>query len=78
MEVLKIDETGSVLIKAKDLEVWLDIFEGSDGEVTADWNKYIFMLDNPLDMKIKAFQEGIDNYREASELAIDYYERLNR
>lgn len=73
MKAIKIDDNGSVLVKAKNgIEVWVDVLE-QDGELTADWNKYIFYLDNPQDVKIRKFQENCDNFIEATEIAIDYY-----
>lgn len=75
MKAIKIDDSGSVLVKAKNgIEVWVDVYE-QDGELTADWNKYIFYLDNPKDVKIREFQENCDNFIEATEIAIDYYIR---
>lgn len=73
MKAIKIDDNGSVLVKAKNgIEVWVDVWEQS-GEFTADWNKYIFHLDNPQDVKIRAFQENCDNFIEATEIAMEYY-----
>ena len=75
MKAIKIDDSGSVLVKAKNgIEVWVDVWE-QDGELTAEWNKYIFYLDNPQDVKIREFQENCDNFIEATEIAIDYYIR---
>jgi hypothetical protein len=46
MKAIKKDSTGSILIDtSKGFNVWLDVFE-EDGELYADWNKYIFHLDN--------------------------------
>lgn len=73
MKAIKIDDSGSVLVKAKNgIKVWIDVYE-QDGELTADWNKYIFYLDNPQDVKIKEFQENCSNFMEATEIAIDYH-----
>jgi hypothetical protein len=70
MKAIKIDDSGSVLVKAKNgIEVWVDVWE-QDGELTADWNKYIFY---PQDVKIKEFQESCDNFIEATEIAIEYH-----
>lgn len=75
MKAIKIDDSGNVLVKAKnDIEVRVDVYE-EDGELTADWNKYIFYLDNPQDVKIREFQENCDNFIEATEIAIDYHLR---
>lgn len=75
MKAIKIDETGSVLIDTKKgFNVWVDVWEDGD-ELTSDWNKYIFHLDNEDDVKIKTFQEDCNNFIEASEKAIDFYQR---
>ena len=73
MEAIKIDDTGSVLIKTEDnLQVWVDVWT-NDGELIADWNKYIFNLNNSEDVQIKSFQEDSENFDEATSLAIEYY-----
>lgn len=75
MKAIKIDNTGSVLIDTeKGFNVWVDV-SSTDGELTAEWNKYIFHLDNEEDVKIRTFQEDSDNFIEATEEAIDFYER---
>jgi len=73
MKAIKIDKTGGVLIDTlQGFNVWMDVYEES-GELIADWNKYIFRLDNQDDLDIRKFQENIDNYDEASSIAISYY-----
>ena len=55
--------------------LWFDAHKDEDGEITGDWNKYIFNTKNPDDIAIKAFQEasndevGAYNYATALELA---------
>ena len=72
MEVTHIDNSGGVCIEHKGMNIWLDVWE-EDDEIRVEWNKYIFFLDNPIDLEIKAFQENIDNAIEAFGLATDYY-----
>ena len=75
MKAIKIDNTNSVLIDTeKGFNVWVDVTE-TGGVLTADWNKYIFFLDNEEDVKIKAFQEDCNNFIEATEEALDFYEK---
>lgn len=75
MKAIKIDSTGSVLIDTdKGFTVWVDVWEEEDGLV-ADWNKYIFLLNSNNDLEIKEFQEDCDNFTEATELAIDFYDK---
>lgn len=60
--------------------LWFDVWRDSDGEITGDWNMYIFNLVSEEDMKIKAFQEannnevGAYNYMTALELATEAFE----
>lgn len=55
--------------------LWYDAWKNKDGEVTGDWNKYIFRTDNAQDMEEKAFQDansdeaGAYNFATALELA---------
>ena len=72
MEAIKKDEMGSVLVKDKDIEVWVDVWE-EDGDYLTDWNKYIFFTNCEKDMEIKKYQENNDNYDEVSSVAIEYY-----
>jgi len=39
-------------------------------DVNAEWNQYIFNLEDPIDVMRSAVQEDNDNYDEASSLAI--------
>lgn len=74
MEAIRQDESGSVLVRANNgLQVWVDVWE-DDGELMADWNKYIFHLNNKEDVKIKKFQEDNGNFDEATSVAISFYE----
>lgn len=74
MKAIKMDTSGCVFIQSESLWVWVDVFS-QNGELTADWNKYIFDLSNSKDLQVKAFQEDADNASEAFNLAIDYYEK---
>jgi len=73
MKAIKMDKTGSVLIKHNNIETWVDVWH--DGiELIADWNQYIFFLNNPKDVQIKEFQEDCDNFDKATSKAIEYYQ----
>jgi len=77
MKVIIKDNTDSILIDTdKGFNVWVDVWkEGT--ELLANWNKYIFNLNCPLDIKIKEFQNDSDNFDLATSLAIEYYENNN-
>ena len=72
MKVTYMDNSESVCIEHKGMNIWVDVWE-EDDDIRVEWNKYIFFLDNPIDLEIKAFQENIDNASEAFGLATEYY-----
>jgi hypothetical protein len=73
MKVIKKDINGSIKIDTnKGFFVWVDVWKDGN-EMMADWNKYIFHLDNSLDLAIKDFQENTDNFDLATSLAVEYY-----
>lgn len=70
------DTAASVQIDfGNNMILWFDVWQDSDGEITGDWNKYIFTIGNEEDEKIKAFQDahnddaGAYNFATALELA---------
>ena len=66
------NESISILISEKGINVWLDVFILGD-EYTAEWNKYIFNLKSKEDLEIKKFQENIENFELASSLTINFF-----
>lgn len=81
-----INENGfvSLLIAfSENMVLWFDAHKNEDGEITGDWNQYIFFTDNEDDMAIKAFQEanndevGAYNYMTALELAETLFDNLS-
>lgn len=69
--------SGSVLIDTKKgFNVWVDVWH-EDDDLVADWNKYIFYLDDEDDVNQKKFQEDSNNFMEATEEAIDFYIKTN-
>lgn len=74
MKAILKDVNGSIKIDTqKGFFVWVDVWNES-GDLVADWNKYIFSLNNSLDLEIKNFQDDIDNFDLATSLAIEYFE----
>ena len=63
----------SVLIQDKKIKVWVDV-SVDDKDVSIDWNKYIFHLDNEEDVKVKQYQEDCDNCDTCFSLASEYLE----
>ncbi len=76
MKVIKhtVNEHGyySVLIKDRDVQVWVDVSVENDGEITSEWNQYIFCNANVNDMQVKRYQENCNNYVQCTELAEQY------
>ena len=54
------------------LNVWMD-FDAPGGEFSVDWNKYIFHLEDPTDLKIKDFQESPENFDICSSIVYEYW-----
>tara|TARA_R100001198_G_C5235451_1_gene213519 strand:+ start:439 stop:966 length:528 start_codon:yes stop_codon:yes gene_type:complete len=88
MKVIKIElETAGIVSSVQietenNLKIWFDVWENrtyeevyEEPEITGDWNKYIFKLDNKEDLKIKEFQNNSENFSECLELAINEYEK---
>jgi len=61
------------------MTLWFDLWRDEDGQLTGDWNKYIFHTNDEEDMKEKAFQEannddaGAYNYSDALDIATMQY-----
>jgi hypothetical protein len=73
MKVIK-TETESVLIKAGQVEAWMDVVV-EHGDVVCDWNKMTYYLDNANDMRQKAWENKPGNFEDASSLAIAALEK---
>lgn len=64
--------------------LWFDAWRDENGDITGDWNKYIFHTNDDQDMREKAFQEANDNesgaynFATALELASDALELAER
>ena len=88
-KIIKVEPTtpdGYISIKidfGNHMILWFDAHKDEDGEITGDWNKYIFYDNNEDDQKIKEFQNansddaGAYNYAGALE-ACELYESNNQ
>jgi hypothetical protein len=70
-KVMKESDNSSYLVEFDNgMKLWFDVWYEA-GELTGDWNKYIFSTNDEEDMKIKAFQDahndeaGAYNYMDA-------------
>ncbi len=87
MRVIKTESDAGIVSSVQiqtenNLKIWFDVWEDrtyeevyEEPEITGDWNKYIFKLDNSEDLKIKEFQNNSENFSECLDLAIDEYEK---
>lgn len=65
----------SVLVKDKryDKTFWIDVhLEGRD--IIADWNKYIFNLNDKNDIFDRDYQSKLENFESCTSVAISYLE----
>ena len=68
MEVLKF-EKDAVLIKDCQIKAWIDVWiENQD--VICDWNQNMFRMSDKKDLKLKTWQDNLQNFEEASSLAV--------
>jgi hypothetical protein len=68
----------SVLIKDKDIEVWVDVeVDAKFKDLDIDWNKWQFNLRDAEDVKIKQYQNSLDNCDACFSLATSYLEEQN-
>lgn len=85
IKVEKSENGNSFQIKFNDeITLWFDLYRDTDGELTGDWNKYIFYDTDEQDQKEKAFMYannddvGAYNYMTAFELCEEYQNNLDR
>ena len=77
-QAIKHDNANSVLIKVNDtLSVWFDLWIDNDNELTGDWNKYIFYLNDKNDLEIQDYQSNAENFTTCFELAEEYLKEKN-
>ena len=64
----------SVAVQANDGRIyWIDVqLNKTYSDVECDWNQYIFYHTDKEDMARAAFQEDVDNFDEATSVAIGY------
>jgi len=63
----------SVLLDCDGVLYWVDVWK-DEFELLADFNQYIFLLDDSSDVERKEFQENIYNIDICFSTALDYYE----
>jgi hypothetical protein len=66
-------EKDSVLIQKGSIKAWVDVVV-YDGKLNYDWNKFIFFLNSKDDVVLRKWQDNIDNFEDATSLAIETLE----
>ena len=77
--VIEVSINGSLLVHSDKLgrSLWMDVWLSKDGEVMCDWNKYIFHLNNSIDVEEMKLQRDCDVFDAFSSAAIEYFESCN-
>lgn len=77
-KILKVENNNtyySVLVSDGNMELWVDLDLNLE---SADWNKYIFYLNNEKDMQIKKFQENPENFELFTSTAIEFLDNYHK
>ncbi len=67
-------EKDTVLVQKGKIKAWVDVVIEKD-EVVCDWNKYIFYLSRKSDVILRNWQDQIENFEDATNLAIETLEK---
>jgi hypothetical protein len=68
-------EKDAVLIQKGKIKAWVDVVIDKE-DVVCDWNKYIFYLNRRSDVILRSWQDEIENFEEATNLAIETLEKF--
>lgn len=68
-------EKDSVLIQKGKIKAWVDVLIEKE-DVISDWNKYIFYLYRKSDVILRNWQNEIENFEDATNLAIETLEKF--
>lgn len=62
-------EKDTVLVQKGKIKAWVDVVV-SKGELSYDWNKYIFFLNRKEDVILSKWQDNALNFDDATDLAV--------
>ncbi len=65
----------AVLIKKGKIEAWVEVYI-KNKDVHTEWHKYIFFLDNEKDVILRDWQDNVDNFLDATCLAVNTLEEF--
>jgi hypothetical protein len=68
-------EKDAVLIQDKNIKAWVDIWIENE-DVISDWNQNDFIMTDPKDFALKNWQDNLENFKDATNLAIETLEAL--
>lgn len=68
-------EKDAVLVQKGKIKAWVDVWIDKE-EVISDWNKYIFFSNQKSDLVLRSWQDEVENFEEATTLAIETLEKL--
>lgn len=68
-------EKDAVLIQKGKIKAWIDVLIEKE-DVISDWNKYIFYLYRKSDVILRNWQDEIENFEGATNLAIETLEKF--
>jgi len=72
MQAIKLIEF-SVLIKDGKIKAWINVRVENE-DIICDWNQYIFRLTDQEDVILKKWQERLENFEDARDLAVNKLE----
>ena len=67
-------EKDAVFIQKGKIKAWVDVLIEKE-DVISDWNKYIFYLYRKSDVILRNWQDEIENFEDATNLAIETLEK---
>jgi hypothetical protein len=67
-------EKDAVLIQDGKIKAWVDIWIENE-DVICDWNKNDFIMSDPNDVALKNWQDNLEHFEEATNLAIETLEK---
>ena len=66
-------EKGHVLIQDGKIKAWVDVLIENE-DVSCNWNQNMFFMENPSDVALKKWQDNLENFEDATILAIETLE----
>lgn len=68
-------EKDAVLVQYRNIKAWVDVWIENE-DVICDWNQNDFILTDPKDVALKNWQDNLEHFEDATNLAIATLENL--